>query len=330
MSSWKLEWIWIASIALGFVLVALAVYARRERLKRGLQKFLRGRRAAQTEVRPALTRALRQRREATGKSLWSKKKWSSYPRFRRRPRPTRHPIVLAHGWLGFDRIGLPEFGHDYFRGVPWRLRALGHAVHVARVSPVASIRVRAGQLARQIEELGAKRVNIIAHSMGGLDARLAIARMGLGPQVASLTTIGTPHHGTPLADVAISVGEWRSLRRLLAALGADVDGLYDVSTERMREFNRVILDSPDVVYTSVIGAVNLNTAGIHALLSPAHAYLMRKAGPNDGIVPATSQLWGEAMGEVEADHWAQIGWFGDFDVETFYAQIAERLVERDL
>ncbi len=315
MSSWKPEWIWIASIALGVLLIALAVFARRAQLRR----WLRGRTARAARL------------DAPHRASWPNKRGPQRARIsRQRSRTTRHPIVLAHGWLGFDRIGLPQLGHDYFRGVPMRLRALGHSVHVARVSPIASIRVRAGQLTRQIEQLGAKRVNIIAHSMGGLDARLAISRLGLGAHVASLTTIGTPHHGTPLADMAVNWGDWRSLRRLLAALGADVDGLYDVSTDRMREFNRVILDVPDVLYTSVVGAVNPNALGINAMLSPAHAYLLRKAGPNDGIVPATSQLWGEAMGEVDADHWAQIGWFGDFDVESFYAQLAERLAERGL
>jgi triacylglycerol lipase len=213
--------------------------------------------------------------------------------------------------------------------VPARLHALGHTVHVARVSPVASIRVRAAQLAQQVEQLGA-RVNIIAHSMGGLDARVAIARHGLGERVASLTTIGTPHHGTPLADMALAFGEWRALRRTLSGIGIDVDGLYDVSTLRMREFNAAILDSPNVLYTSVVGAVNLRTVGVHALLSPGHRYLLRKVGPNDGVVPALSQLWGEPFDEVDADHWAQIGWSGSFDVRAFYVRLAERLAARGL
>ncbi|MDB4973141.1 MAG: Protein of unknown function hydrolase domain protein [Myxococcaceae bacterium] len=244
-----------------------------------------------------------------------------------KPAPTRHPILLAHGWFGFERIGMPQLGHDYFRGVRGRLEALGHRVHVARVSPIGSIGLRATQLARQVELLG-PRVNIIAHSMGGLDARLAIARHGLGPRVASLTTIGTPHQGTPLADMALALGDFRRLRRLLDTVGLNVDGLYDVSTLRMREFNRLVLDSPEVAYGSVVCAVNLSTLGVHAMLSPSHSYLLRKAGPNDGVVPALSQLWGEALGEVDADHWAQIGWSGGFDVHGFYARLAERLAER--
>jgi triacylglycerol lipase len=237
--------------------------------------------------------------------------------------------LLAHGWFGFDRIGLSQFEQHYFRGVPARLRALGHHVHVARVSPIGGIRVRAAQLAEQVERIGTQ-VNIIAHSMGGLDARLAIARYGLGERVASLITIGTPHHGTPLSDMASALGEWRLLRRSLGALGVHVDGLYDVSTQRMREFNRQVPDCPDVVYASVVGAVNLDAGGVHALLATCHRYLLRRAGPNDGVVPATSQVWGEALDEVDADHWAQVGWFSRFDVQTFYALLAERLAARGL
>jgi triacylglycerol lipase len=239
--------------------------------------------------------------------------------------------VLAHGYFGFERIGLQRVGHEYFRGVRRRLEALGYSVYVTRVSPAAGIDVRAAQLAAQIERLGAKRVNIIAHSMGGLDARLAISKLGLATRVASLTTIGTPHHGTPLADMALSFGDWRTVRRLLDSIGVNVDGLYDVSTARMREFNRSIVDASEVSYASVVGAVNAaSTAVVNALLLPGHAYLLRKGGANDGVVPATSQRWGRAIAEVEADHWAQIGWFGSFDVEGFYVQLAEGLAERDL
>lgn len=244
-----------------------------------------------------------------------------------RPRGARHPILLAHGWFGWGSLEFAQLRHEYFRGVPHRLTALGHRVHVARVSPTASIALRASQLAQQIDELGPGPVNIIAHSMGGLDARLAITRLGMGDRVASLTTIGTPHHGTPLADIATDVAEFRRLRRLLAALGANVDGLYDLSTARMRRFNEAIPDAPHVRYASVVGAVG-PSGRPHAALSFAHQFLLGRAGPNDGLVPAWSQRWGGATVEIDADHWAQIGWSGDFDVLAFYAQLAERLAER--
>jgi hypothetical protein len=66
---------------------------------------------------------------------------------------------------------------------------------------------------------------------------------------------------------------------------------------------------------------------VHALLAPAHAYLAKLAGPNDGLVPAESQRWGRVLGEVDADHWAQIGWSQGFDAGRFYAAIAGHLAE---
>lgn len=244
------------------------------------------------------------------------------------PPPTKHPIVLAHGYFGFDVISVPRFRREYFRGVRESLNALGYEVHALRVAPVASVAFRANQLKQQIDALSAPRVNIVAHSMGGLDARYAIARLGLEGRVASLTTIGTPHHGTPLADRStILLGDWARVRKMLSAVGANVDGLYDLTTRRMEEFNRAVLDSPEVTYASVIGFVSTETPMVHTLLAPGHAYLSKIAGPNDGIVPAESQRWGKVLGEVFADHWAQVGWSPGFDVRSFYVRLAEQLAE---
>ncbi|MFN3199616.1 MAG: lipase family alpha/beta hydrolase [Bradymonadia bacterium] len=112
---------------------------------------------------------------------------------------TRYPIVLAHGMAGFDTL----FGAvDYWYGVPEALRAGGAEVFLTRVSAFNRTEERAEQLLRQIEIItaltGKPRVNIIAHSQGGLDSRYV---MGVRPDlVASLTTVATPHKGTDAAD----------------------------------------------------------------------------------------------------------------------------------
>jgi triacylglycerol lipase len=240
---------------------------------------------------------------------------------------TRHAIVFAHGWGEFHRLLPVQLGYGYFRRIPHTLRTRGHAVHVLHVPPTASIELRAKRLARQIKQLD-QRVNIIAHSMGGLDARLAIARYGLSEHVASLTTLGTPHHGTPLADIAVALGDFPKSRELLSKLGLNVDGVFDLSTARALEFNKQVLDAPNVLYANVVGTADPD--GVHALLSQSHRYLLRIAGPNDGVVPAVSQRWGETLEEIDADHWAQIGWFARLDVHALYARIAQHLIERDL
>ena len=238
----------------------------------------------------------------------------------------RHPIVLAHGFMGFDAIAVGQLRGEYFRGVRAHLEHAGNRVQLVRMSPVAGIRRRAEQLAEQVTALDAERVNIIAHSMGGLDARYAISQLGLHTRVASLTTIGTPHHGTPLADAtflrALSLSS-----KLFAGFGADLEGFYDLSTERMRSFNATVADVPGVAYASYAGW-QPRGGSVHQLLVPTFTLMHRFAGNNDGIVPASSQRWGELLGDVLADHWAQIGWSNGFDVKRFYGELVRALALR--
>jgi triacylglycerol lipase len=304
--------------ALIVVLVALQFY-RRQRRSRLLER--------DAETRAQQSSALQAAATEAPASVTPTGKLRSVALIKRL-RSTRNPIVLAHGWGGIEHLVPEQLGYRYFRGIPEMLRLRGHAVHVAYVPPTASIDLRAQQLAIQIKQLDCQ-VNIIAHSMGGLDARLAIARYGLDEHVASLTTIGTPHHGTPLADAALVFGEWRRARKFLGHVGLNVDGLYDVSTARMREFNAEVPNAPGVFYSNIIAAADHKVGGVHAMLAAGHRYLLRTAGPNDGVVPARSQLWGETLEEIDADHWAQIGWFSRFDVHGMYARIAQKLSNLD-
>ena len=252
---------------------------------------------------------------------------------RQRPAPVatecRHPIVLAHGWMAFDSFvppGMPR--PEYFRGVREHLEAKGHRVYVSRVSPLAGVRRRAEQFAEQLANIDAEKVNIIAHSMGGLDARYAISRLGLSGRIASLTTIGTPHYGTPLADTSLILRELPRLHRaLMAQLGLDFDGIHDLTTPHMLTFNDAVPDVPGIRYASYVGWVRGGVRDVHTLLAPGFAYLNRRTGNNDGMVPAASQRWGTVLGEVHADHWAQIGWSRGLDAKGFYSDVARSLAQ---
>ncbi len=61
-------------------------------------------------------------------------------------------------------------------------------------------------LARLIRDVlkatGARQVEIVAHSLGGLVSRLAIQKYKLAHQVKTLITLGSPHHGTYSARYA--------------------------------------------------------------------------------------------------------------------------------
>jgi triacylglycerol lipase len=231
---------------------------------------------------------------------------------RRAPR-LRHPVVLAHGVLGFDEIALGGQRHRYFRNIADRLQALGGEFHHPRVPATGGVKERAGHLAALIRSLPEGRVNVVAHSMGGLDARYAISRLGLEDRVASLVTIGTPHLGTPLADLALK-----------GIPASAVRALTDLTVSALERFNRDVPDVEGVAYCSVTAHSDLLET--NPLLWPSHAYLSQKSGRNDGLVPASSQRWGTVIREVEADHWAQIGWSSRFDAVALYAEVLRELV----
>src|SRR4051794_21594508 len=116
-----------------------------------------------------------------------------------------YPVILAHGMAGFERIG----PLNYFFNVASDLRAHGETVFESQVSPYNSSGVRAAELATFIDDTlrttKACKVNLVAHSQGGLDGRYLISTLHYGDRVAALATVGTPHQGTPVADVALGV-----------------------------------------------------------------------------------------------------------------------------
>lgn len=257
---------------------------------------------------------------------WPRRKaWlRSYRAFLGRQTP-RYPVVLAHGVLGFDELKIAGRSHTYFRGIAEHLRSQGVEVHVTRVDPSAEVRERAAQLSEQIRKIGAPKVNIIAHSMGGLDARYAISKLDLGKQVAALITIGTPHHGTPLADQGVAwLADRLRLRAVMARLGIQIGAFDDLTTSRLRSFNTEVIDRRGVFYGSVVGSAQLD-ARTHPVLRPWVTVMRAWIGDNDGLVPAGSQAWGRVLMKVDADHFAQIGWLSDFDPKTVFDALLREL-----
>jgi triacylglycerol lipase len=259
-------------------------------------------------------------------ALLTLRAWRRRRRVPSRPAaPTpRYPVVLAHGLFGFDEIAVVGQRHAYFRGVRERLETSLWQVNVARVARFGSIAERARDLATFIASIDAPRVNVVAHSMGGLDARWAISQLGMGKRIASLTTIGTPHRGTPLADLGDELLKRSGLGAALRAIGLPLAALQDLTTARLEALAAALPEDPAVAYGCVVGVARRQLA-TNPLLWPTRLYLSSCAGDNDGIVPASSQRWGDVVAEVEADHWAQIGWSTQFDAVEFYAGLLREL-----
>ncbi len=246
------------------------------------------------------------------------------------------PIVFVHGLLGFDylRLGRWRFA-CYWSNLPDAVRAAGNRVHVAKVAPLGGVAERATQLKAFLDEhCPDEPVHVVAHSMGGLDSRYMISRLGMGPRVRSLTTIATPHRGTPFAD-------W-GLRRLapvfsifLDMFGISRQAFEDLSVASCRRFNDEVLDAPDVRYFSVAGQF------VSSWLTPAWQMswhvINNEAGDNDGLVPVSSATYGQDTDHWQGDHVSLVN-FPDLvakatgrwrDRTTAYAGLLQRLAPID-
>ena len=121
-------------------------------------------------------------------------------------RTPRYPIVLCHGLYGFDSRGpstFPSMRMHYWANVLRVLRGrVGAEVIVTSVPGTGSIAARAQALDAQLQRsVGGRGVNFLAHSMGGLDVRHLISRVRPEEYVPlSLTSVCTPHRGSPFMD----------------------------------------------------------------------------------------------------------------------------------
>jgi triacylglycerol lipase len=217
------------------------------------------------------------------------------------------PIVLAHGLCGFSRIGLgPLTLTTYFRGIPDYLRAAGNRVLVTRVHPIAGIEFRAQRLgSRILTAFPDEPVHIIGHSMGGLDARRLLAEPSWRGRVLSLTTIGTPHLGSHLADFAkLRVGR---VYRLLESLRIDQRGFLDITRRSARRFHRIHGVPDSIPCFSLAGVPPLNE--VTWPLRRLYEMMQELEGLNDGLVSATSaRAFGTPLEDWPADHLRQMNW----------------------
>jgi triacylglycerol lipase len=202
------------------------------------------------------------------------------------------PIVLVHGILGFDRLqvlGWPIL--TYFNGIPEALEAAGNRVLVPTTSATGSIADRAAELKAFLgAEAPEGPLHIIAHSMGGLDSRYLISRLGMADRALTLTTLGTPHRGTSFADWGTdNLGA--AVRPFLDLFAIPSEGFYDLRRDRCAAFNADTPDAPGVRYFSVAGAFTLDWLTWQWHL-PYHI-IEQEEGANDGLVSVESARYGE-------------------------------------
>ncbi len=212
-------------------------------------------------------------------------------------------IVFASGFLMPQRI----LGSDYFSGLDRHIRATSnHVPFFPEVMPIASSEGRAADLAGKIDARFPRGpIHIIAHSMGGLDSRIFIGRnlnrLGKPGRVVSLTTLSTPHRGSPIADLLVG-GESDDLRRLWAdkvnlavsLLGIDTGALVDLTTDRTRMLPDVASTHPHIRIRSYWASGRERGPPTAALLLPTYEYIkLAKKQDSDGVVTLDSARYGE-------------------------------------
>ncbi len=221
-------------------------------------------------------------------------------------------IVLHHGLYGYNELRLGPLQVRYWDGIPRTIAEAGYPVIATQVHPTAGIVRRANQLKGQIlqhlERLGgpdAKMV-IIAHSMGGLDARYMITHLGMADRVEALLTISTPHRGSAWYDRLI--GRLGPLARLESVFESivDLEGSWDVTVARTRVFNEQVPNVPSVKYYCVTASCPRERVPI--FLRRSYDHILSTQGPNDGVVAIESARWGTELGHWPFHHLHLVNW----------------------
>lgn len=227
------------------------------------------------------------------------------------------PILLAHGITRPDylidllvrKFNLPLYDFSlvadrfhYFKGIASHLKEHGFEVYPTSVSFAADVDTRAQDLRREVERILAataqSKVHIIAHSMGGLDARHMIVNENMADKVASLTTLGTPHLGASIADWALANGFDKIIETLRKVI--NLEGCKSLTFAVCREFNEAARNAEalnPVFYQTYAGAQKRELTFLP--FQKTWQIVYEREGDNDGLVSLASQKW---LPELRADN----------------------------
>ena len=259
---------------------------------------------------------------------------------------TRYPIMMVHGVFFRDSRLL-----NYWGRIPPALERCGAVIRYGGQQSALSVEQSANELAARIEqtckELGCEKLNVIAHSKGGLDTRYAISKLGCGKYIASLTTICTPHHGCIFVENIYNRIPEAGRLKMAAAYNAAARRAGDTAPDflaavgDLRESVSIARDAempddPDVYYQSVGAAAKDRHSGRFPL-NISLPLVNKTDGENDGLVSVVSSMHGakhttmRVPGHRGITHADMIDLnrenVKDFDVRTFYIELVNELRE---
>ncbi|WP_022750342.1 esterase/lipase family protein [Lachnobacterium bovis] len=261
---------------------------------------------------------------------------------------TKYPILLVHGVFFRDFKYL-----NYWGRIPKELVKNGATCFTGNHQSAAAVADSARELDERIKEIvqktGCEKVNIIAHSKGGLDSRYAISRLGTSKYVASLTTINTPHRGCEFADFLLNgIGEAkqqfvaRTYNSAFKKLGDEnpdfLSAVYDLTASSCAKFNQEVPDAPNVLYQSIGSKLNKIISGRFPL-NMTYQFVKYFDGDNDGLVGEKSFRWGSNYKFLVNNQSSRGISHGDmidlnrenikgFDVREFYVQLVADLKKK--
>lgn len=262
---------------------------------------------------------------------------------------TRYPILMVHGVFFRDSNYF-----NYWGRIPKELEKNGATIFYGNHQSAAAVADSGQELTDRIREIvsqtGCEKVNIIAHSKGGLDSRYAISVLGAAPYVASLTTINTPHRGCEFADYLLSkipekqqqmvAKTYNAALKKIGDFNPDfLSAVYDLTASSCQKFNETVRDMPQVYYQSIGSKLNRPSDGRFPL-NFTYRLANYFAGSNDGLVGEMSFPWGAdfqyltTSGNRGISHGDVIDLnrenIDDFDVREFYVQLVYGLKQRGL
>ena len=251
---------------------------------------------------------------------------------------TKYPVVLVHGMMVKDFPFWPAF-----RGITDFLQKQNVTVYVSNQDGLGAIATNAAQLKDEILEIlqkeNCEKVNIIAHSKGGVDARYMISRLDMAEHVASLTTLSTPHHGSGLSAkllqmptfLAQTIAFFSNLfYRILGDRQPDILQLgKELTADAMENFNEAVSNAPSVYYQSFSSTAPHKKAFLRFIPYQISRYC--EQDDTDGMVAVKSSQWGNYRGSMSAelDHFKMVGVYGSkkklTGVGLFYLHIIQEL-----
>nr|GMC90945.1 GPI-anchored protein like [Ipomoea batatas] len=198
-------------------------------------------------------------------------------------------------------------GPLYFVNTKTSFSKMGLTCHIAKIHSEASVEKNASEIKDYIEEIfwgSGKRVLLLGHSKGGIDAAaaLSIYWTDLKDKVSGLALTQSPYGGTPIASDILregQLGDYVNIRKLMEiiickVIKGDMQSLEDLTYEKRKAFLRKYQLPRELPIISFHTEASISPAVLASLSRVAHAELPTFSAGQSTTLPVVMPL-GAAM-----------------------------------